>query len=88
MTDRQRFPPLEHPSFFLASPGDVAYLRMLALDLFGDLSGRVADGRDLQVYAWEVDTSPDGFRDDRPVQEQIHRPDDPLCRGVMCFFGG
>ncbi len=81
------FPPLEHPSIFLASPGDVAYLRRVCRAEIETLHHQAADDHGLRLYAWEVDTAADGFDDAVPAQQQIPHPSDPLCRGVICLFG-
>ncbi|MEQ5768100.1 ankyrin repeat domain-containing protein [Halomonas sp. H33-56] len=81
------FPSLEHPSIFLASPGDVAYLRRACRDEIETLHHQAADDHGLRLYAWEVDTAEDGFDDAVPAQQQIPHPSDPLCRGVICLFG-
>ncbi len=78
---------MSEPKFFLASPSDVRYLRNVALGTIHDVSEGDAPSDDLDVYAWEIDTAEKPFDDLVPAQEQIHRPDDPLCRGVIAFFG-
>ncbi len=87
LPDLDRFPRLTRPSIFLASPGDVAYLRKLTESVIEDVKQAVADDRDIDLYAWEVDKAVDGFDDRIPAQEQIPHPCDPKCRGVVCFFG-
>jgi ankyrin repeat protein len=81
-----RFPPLESPSLFLASPSDVSYLRDISKRAFYEFSLGDLRTDDLGLYAYE-DEQCDALWDPVPAQEQIPRPDDPLCRGVIAFFG-
>ena len=82
-----RFPELDEPKLFLASPGDVAYLRRMSQNVVNTLEGRMSDERRLAMLAWETDVANTPLNDGAPIQEQIHRPDDPKCRGLVAFFG-
>jgi ankyrin repeat protein len=81
------FPELDGPSVFLASPGDVAYLRETVANELELLKQQVADDQGFELYACEIDKAMDGFDDYRPAQQQIPRPDDPHCRAVICLLG-
>lgn len=76
---------LSRPSLFLASPFDVQYLRDMTVRVHEELQ----EGRDeaIGLFAWERETRQQAFDDRLPAQVQIPSPRDPLCRGVIAFFG-
>ena len=84
---QRQFPELEDPKLFLASPGDVAYLRRMAQQVVDSLDGTGGGANALAMFAWETDLAETPFDDGTPIQEQIYRPDDPLCQGLVAFFG-
>lgn len=81
------FPELAERRLFLASPGDVGYLRRMAQQLVEDMEGAGGGADSLAMFAWESEFADTAFNDVAPIQEQIYRPDDPFCRGVVAFFG-
>lgn len=81
------FPKLEGPRVFIASPGDLQYLRHAAHGIVYDLKSGSVRHQDLEVYDWQYEKAEDGFADWIPAQQQIPPPWDPLCRAVICFFG-
>lgn len=81
------FPPLRHPSVFIAAPGDMEYLREAAIREFTSLTGEAADSHGLHVYDYRYEIGDDGFKDWIPAQGQIPLPADPLCRAVVCLLG-
>jgi ankyrin repeat protein len=81
------FPSLSRPTVFIASPGDVAYLRVAVAQEFDELRLQVANDRDVDIFRWEIDTAPTGFDDSVPAQEQIYLTSDPLCRALVCILG-
>lgn len=81
------FPELEGPSVFLASPGDVAYLRSIASAELDALRQQVADDHGIRLFAWEIDKAEHGFDDDLPAQIQIPLPVGEKCRAVLCLIG-
>lgn len=83
---KYRFPFTE-PTLFLASPGDVRYLRNIARGVIAEVIHGYSQVDGLRVFAWEHETASTPFDDREPAQEQIPPPNDPLCRGVIAFFG-
>jgi hypothetical protein len=81
------FASLTDPSIFIAAPGDVKYLRDATMRKIEAVHASAADDHAVGVYNWIVDKSENGFVDWVPAQGQIPRPDDPLCRMVICLFG-
>jgi ankyrin repeat protein len=82
-----RFPKLTSPRVFLASPGDVAYLRKAVVTELNALKQQVADDRGVDLFAWEIDLAKDGFDASLPAQAQIPLPVGPFCRAVVCLLG-
>jgi ankyrin repeat protein len=81
------WPKLPGPSVFIATPGDVRYLRDAAARVLDDLRASGGDDHGVGVYDWIVDKAEDGFAAWRPAQEQIPLPSDPDCRAVICILG-
>lgn len=79
--------PFTAPTLFLASPGDVSYLRNVARGVISEVVHGYAPAEGLNVFSWEIETATTPFDDLAPAQEQFPPPDDPLCRGVIAFFG-
>lgn len=80
------FKELPEPNIFIASPGDLSELRGKVRDMFKNLRNQVANHRNIEVYAWEVEVPESGFEQWLPAQQQIPLPSDPNCRAVLCFF--
>lgn len=87
MASLSYFPQLLESKLFLASPGDVVGLRRMAQQVVDGLVGSVGGGDSLAIFAWETEFADSQFNDSVPIQEQIYRPDDRLCRGLVAFFG-
>jgi len=81
------FAALDGPRVFLASPGDMGYMRTAILREFSALRQEVADDLGVLPYAWELERSATGFQDWKPAQMQIPLPSSPYCRGLICLFG-
>ena len=79
------FPPLEKPSLFLASPGDVTHLRRMANSIFQEIID--SNGRKVGVHFFAYENANLGNNDSKPIQETISRPDDDNSRGLAAFFG-
>ncbi|SLM48078.1 protein of unknown function [Nitrospira japonica] len=81
------FPRLTEPGVFIASPRDVQRLRNRAVDLLNELQSDIRDAQAHKIVAYEIDDRPSERNDAIPAQLQMYRPDDPLCKAVICFFG-
>ena len=81
------FRPLYDPRILLASPGDVAALRRLALRLVDRIEAENGNTGDIGLFAWELDEKETAYNDSVPIQSQIINPQDPLVRGLIAFFG-
>ncbi|AXI47322.1 hypothetical protein C1J03_15675 [Sulfitobacter sp. SK012] len=77
----------DDPKLFLASPGDVQDLRLMAQQVVDDLDGVGGPANSMTMFAWETTLKETLFNDAAPIQNQIYLPSDPLCKGVVAFFG-
>lgn len=82
-----KFPKLDKPTIFVASPGDVKSYRQTALDEISTLQQTLPDSEIIDFFDWSIDKSQNGFDDWLPAQGQIPLPSDPNCSAVICILG-
>lgn len=82
------FPRLQGDTVLVAAPSDLAGLRAQVERVVRRVAAEAGAASQLQPYSWDLQFDPDGEGFDQrfSMQQQIPRPADPACRGVVCLL--
>ncbi|HYG10517.1 MAG TPA: ankyrin repeat domain-containing protein [Pyrinomonadaceae bacterium] len=81
------FPRFQGERLFLASSSDMRHVRLEAQAMLDGLLNRLVTERQIKPYEWETCTAENPFDQRLNMQENLSRPSDPKCVGVICLFG-
>src|SRR5687767_12506179 len=83
----QPFPRFASAQLYLASSNDVGHLRLGAREMIDGLLNRLVTEQRIETFEWESFTAETPMDQRLNRQENLPRPSDSQCVGVIVLFG-